>query len=427
MMNTNDGFDIHESDAKIRDFCRDHARGLDVDRFMTGLRLKLGRTGKRPQRQRLVRRLSLALAGLLVVAGVSGGAWQVVEHLTKPHYVLVLSDTPQSSPDGSSGSGLASTGTSAPSAAFSSEEPSSVSKLKLAEVWAKAAAALGVDPASAVIDYFQVSWGADGLLAGFQLSALTPDGRAISLGADPSSAATDGHISFQGSAQPHGVSSLMAPTSSILTVDQVLADLDAVGLMAIGTQSGVKVAGDPAALFAASGQDAPHFPPSSGATQVVSKVVWSLSDSNRNLAYIDAAHQGELHGSPISPPVILDLSSGTLRRVELADLSTVSFPVTGLVLGRTWTWTDKSTGRETISGGGSYEAAVLLHPSAEDQRTLGATVDSVPVDARLDGLAFATAQGGVVRIVRIQGGTLQTLWTPQQVSGDASSLGVSYS
>ncbi len=425
-MNTNDGFDIHESDAMIRDFYQDHARGLDVDGFMTGLHLKLGRTGKRPQRQRFVRRLSLAMAGLLVVGGVGVGTWQVVEHLTRQDYVLVLGDSSEPSPDVSSGSGWASTDPSAPSDSFSSEEPSSVSELKLAEVWAKAAAALGVDPASAVIDHFQVTWGADGLLAGFHLSALTPEGRTVFLGANPSSAATDGHISFQGSAQPHGAASPAAGTSSsLVTVDQVLADLDAVGLMTIGTQSGVKVAGDVAALFAASGEDASShsFPPSSG-TPVLSKVVWDLSDSNMNLAYIDAAHQDGLHGSPISPPVILDLSLGTLRRVEIADLSSVSFPAKGLTLGRLWTWTDKSTGRETISEGGSLEAAVLIHPSAEDQRTLGASVESVPVDTRLDGLAFATARGDVVRI---QDGTSQTLWTPQQVSHSGPSLGVSYS
>ncbi len=429
-MNTNDGVDIHESDAKIRDFYRDHARGLDVDRFMTGLRLNLGRTGKRPQRQRLVRRLGLALAGLLVITGVGVGAWQVVEHLTKPDYVLVFSDTPVSSPVGGSGSGSTQADPGAPSAAFPSQEPRSVSKLKLAEVWAKAAAALGVDPASAVIDHFQILWGADGLLDQFQLSAVTPEGRTISLFASSDLAATDGYISFQGSVQPHTVYGPMMTASPVLmTVVQVLADLDAVGLMAIGTQSGVKVAGDVAALFAASGQDASpeSFPPSSGANPVLSKVVWDLSDSNMNLAYIDAAHQDGLHGSPISPPVILDLSSGTLRRVELADLSSVSFPAKGLTLGRLWTWTDKSTGRETGSGGGSLQAAVLLHPSAEDQRTLGATVDSVPVDARLDGLAFAMAQRGVSVVSMVQGGTTQTLWTPQQVGGGGSLLGVSYS
>jgi hypothetical protein len=428
-MNTNDGFDMHESDAQIRDFYRDHARGLDVDRFMTGLHLKLGRTGKRPQRQRLVRRLSLAMAGLLVIAGVSVGAWQVVEHLTKPDYVLVFSDTPVSSPVGGSGSGSTQADPGAPSAAFPSQEPRSVSKLKLADVWAKAAAALGVDPASAVIDHFQILWGADGLLDQFQLSAVTPEGRTISLFASSDLAATDGHISFQGSAHPHVVSSPGAATSpSLVTVGQVLADLDAVGLMTIGTQSGVKVAGDVAALFAASGEDASShsFPPSSG-TPVLSKVVWDLSDSNMNLAYIDAAHQDGLHGSPISPPVILDLSSGTLRRVEIADLSSVSFPAKGLTLGRLWTWTDKSTGRETISSGGSLEAAVLLHPSAEDQRTLGATVDSVPVDARLDGLAFTTAERGVSVVSMVQGGTTQTLWTPPPPFGGDSSLGVSYS
>ena len=426
-MSANDGFDMHEGDAEIRDFYREHARELDTERFMSGLHLELSRTGKRLRRQRLVCRLSLALVGLLGLAGVSAGAWQAVEHLSKPDYVLVFSDPPGSSLAGSSDSGSTQAHTSAPSTAFSSEEPNSVSKLKLAEVWAKAAVALGVDPASAVIDRIQILWGADGLLDQFHLSARTPDGRVVSLGANPSSGAADGYISFESNVQPHTASgSLMTASPALVTVDQVLADLDAVGLMAIGTQSGVKVAGDPAALFAASGQDTSpdDFPSSSGANPVLSKVVWDLSDSYRNLAYIDAAHRDELHGSPISAPVILDLSSGTLRRVELADLSLESFPVMGLALTRTWTWTDAATGRETVSSGGSFEAAVLLHPSAEDQSASGATLDSIPVDARLDGLAFATARG---EVARIQGGMSKTLWTPQQVIGSGPALGVSYS
>ncbi|MFH1834141.1 MAG: hypothetical protein ABH877_03870, partial [bacterium] len=397
-MSTIDGDGARESDAQIRQVYKDHARGVDVENFVAGLRLRRVSVAERMRRRPVVRKLSLAMAGLLVAAGLGVGSWQAVQHLTGPDYVLVIGDTVEPAPTGSDGVGPA--GVGLPSVAFSSEEPRSVSELKLAEIWAKAAATLDLDPSTARVDNIQIAWGGDGLLTEFHLTAATPEGRVIWLGANPELEARDGYIDFRASIEPFSPDSSPRMTTGqvLITVDQVLANLDKAGLMEIARQSGVEVVGDPANLWEAATQKG-IFGPDDGSTQVfgptevVSRVLWTLNYSFGNLAVVGAGQVDELlQGTPVTP-VILSVFEGNLDRLETTDLPSLSYPVKGLTLGRTWTAVDKTTGQETSNFIGSHEAVVLLRPSAEEQGAGGGTVDSLPVDAQLDGLAFTTADG----------------------------------
>jgi hypothetical protein len=351
MMGAIDGEETRESDIQIKQAYRDHAREVDVDGFAAGLRARLASASRRTRRRPLVRRLSLAAAGLLVACGLGIGTWQAAQHLTGPGYVLVIGDAVETTNAGSDGLGSAGAGP-AP-ASFSSEEPRSVSELKLADLWRRAAVALDIDPRTARLNQLEVSYGGDGVLAEFNLTAVTPDGRVMWLSGDPELTATDGYVAFRASISSSYPYPGSANTTGVvlMTVEEVLTSLEEAGLMEIAFQSGVEVvAAARKGVFGPDEGSAQVF----GPNEVVSRVLWTLNDSYGNLAFIDAGDADELLvGTPVTP-VILSAFGERLDRLGITDLPSLSSPVEGLTLGRTWTAVDKTTGQETSTFVGAW-------------------------------------------------------------------------
>ena len=433
------------ADSQIKELYQNNARQVDAHDFMHGLRDRLEVDRRRAKRRSLIRSAGFALAGLVVAAALGIGVWQGLQHLTTPHEVLVIGDseTPTSYQGettttvtgvaSTSGQLLASVGLTH----VESNEPRSVTKLKLADVWAKEAIGLGFNPTTARLESIQVSWGGDGLLVHFDVSAATPDSRVIEVSASPGLEApsTDGRgatptesITFTGDARPavdSGDARMTLGTegdSSFVSVARLLACLDDAGLMEIGTQSGLQVVGDPGELWKDSGQgsiDSSAATGPFGPKGVPDSVSWRLSDSFWPSSFLGPNDLGVyLNATP--RPVILHASQGRVARLDGSRVDPSYFPAFGLALGREWSATWESGAG---SSSGENEAFVLFSDLPTEQ---AGSVESHPVDAQLDGLAFAAPPNGAVCLIK--DGTTRTIWEPDSRYGHAwGSYGVSYS
>jgi WD40-like Beta Propeller Repeat len=414
------------TDRMIRRAYEENTAGVDAGDLSQSLQVRLASARRRSRRRPAALKLAAAGACLILTVGLGLGVWQAVEHLSGGHEIIALGDAGEQTPSSTEGSDvLANRG----GAAFSSVEPRSVTELKLADLWGKAAKTLGFDESTASLSSINISWGADGLLGSFVLVAVTPDERAVSLFFQSPTGGGEGETAiFTGSMgrldSPEFATSLSEGGAVLMTVDQVLADLDSAGLMEIGSQSGVNVAGDPAALWRAEMD-------SSGAQGVGSpdpfrtvgpdRVLWYLSGGGSG-PISDAEQATARFGMDTQAAVVLDVSSEGVDRLDAGQLPASLFPALGLDIGREFLG---ESGNQVNVSSGASQTVVLLHASSPAGTVPGSGTEALPVDGQLDGLAFATSDG---RICRIQDGETKTLATMDtKYAGDNGSYGVSYS
>jgi len=395
-----------QDDVDIRSLYRANRRRVDVEGFVSTLDVRLAGAGKRARRRPAVRRIAIALAAVVLAAGVSIGTWQAAVHLGDgPESILVIGD-PAEPAENSGGSSVA-PGLEAFYPDFLTRQPRSVSELEFVQIWREAAATLDVAPRGARLDSIQISWDQDGLLESFYLSASTPDGRTVDLSAYVGGPALDpksDHVTFTGAAVAHGGSSAYGsmswgPAADAMTpsVDHVLAALDSVGLMETAVQA-------------------------FGPTARLDRVLWSLS-SLGTTPINEIQQLTAVWGVDASLPTTLSLSGGRVDRVDDAASLSALFPAFGLSLGRQWL-------NESTSGSGSLhmempEALVLLPVSTVQEKVGSDTGKPRPVGAQLDGLAFATWRA---EICRVREGLVETVWRPnEQYQLWEGSHGVSYS
>jgi hypothetical protein len=393
-----------QTDAEIQALYRENTGEVDVQRFATGLGVRLASIRRPAKRRPVIRRVAIAAVALVLMAGVGVGAWQAWQHLGRDRQdVLVIGDPAE--------------GTSVPewpTAPFTYTGSRSVSELKLGEVWGQAAAALDIDPSRAQLQSLYLCWDSDGLLVQFDLSVMTPDGTLVffvppSLG-DP----VGNRLVLEGWVQHEDGTSGPASYESglpVLPADQVLASIDSVGLAAIGERTGMT-------LENTAERESAFNPGVEGVEIAEKRLVWSFSagDSGRD---------------PQTQPagVSLEVSGGEMRVIDGdGQLPSVS-PTRQFTLEMAWAWKaadspEPEDDHETTTGGvnefGPPAADVTVGRFSPGQDSAGEAFEAQAVDARLDGLAFV---GGESHIYRVINGSANEIEEATSCSG----TGVSYS
>jgi hypothetical protein len=396
--------------------------------------------GRGPRGGVPLRAILLATLAVIIVVGIGVAIWLFAGFAPKTPAPPLLTGSGSSStavssppPTGTSTTldafAVGSGAMQAP--AYSIQISSSVTEVTLLDVWKQAAAQFAVDPDTAILERFTASWGSDTALTSFSLEARTPEGRWITLmgantpPADPSVVERlnlDVTIkpSFTEAFTPAMVAGYPATPVS---VTRLLSTLDEAGLMNIGEKSGLQVAGDPAQLWdstmaaATSSIDMMDM-----STLVCDRIDWRAYFSadmgaQEFMSYTAAPDIGE------TPKVVLE-TEGAGR---LAAVAASRVPPPYVHLSRRWDLADKSTGisQSWMPGGG--ESYLLLPDAGGLEVAAGSTVQAVPADATLDGLAFATPDG---TIDRIEKGLARKVWTPSTLSasvGAYASYGATYS
>lgn len=418
-----DNEDQFQTDARIRSLYKGHARPSEPGPYLADLQARATARRRPASRLVMVRRLGIALAGLVVVLGLGFGIWQAYQHLDRDGSVVVIGDATGIEPSGETQS---TSSTEVNGIGFTSAEPGSVDDIEFADIWVKAAAALGIDPESPRIENIQVNWRGDGRLISFHLTGAMPDGRQVSLGANPELIAGSGSITVRGAVRDQSDVGHFGPQPRTMLVFEVLSELDQVGLQSIAEASGIEITGDPAALREIAREQGlfgpPDDPSSSGPGGVATGVYLTLSNSYRNLG--DANNVDQLRAA-LHTQIVLDVDRDVIDRLDVEDLASVSFPVHGLALGRIWEFTDPARGNRIIFSSDGFEAAVLLHPASDEHAASPQLAPQVAVDTALDGLAFVSPEES---IEWVREGEVATVWRPStRYAGIGQLFGVAYS
>ena len=432
-------------DDGIRTLYQSNEGGVDASNFTGLLDRRLSATRRRLHRRPVVRRVALAGALVLCAAAVGIGAWQGVTHLGGGQQALLFGEAPDTSTSLPAQtevtmSGYAVAGaypSGAGSESYSIQAPSLVTKLKLLDVWKDAAAHFGIDPAAAKLGTINVSWSPDGTLGDFNLQARTADGHSIwvSAGGYPSTAA-DGRLTFNASTDQAFAADFGPEMGLTPGVNEVLAALDNAGLMTIGTQSGLDVSGDPAALWqtysesqaqpaGTSAETAVSSEDTVAANDTIGEVLWTLNGGGNSYLLTDEQQAAQrLQWMQSTGVGFLAVSGGRVSHLDDLAAAGSLLPAVYLDLGREWITVDKATGQDNGMRSGGPATGVFLCDAVASQP--GSTVQVQPVDSSLDGLAYAVDEPG--GICRIENGAARTMWkldTPYATGG--ASYGAGYS
>jgi hypothetical protein len=364
-------------DAEIRALYKANTGGVDMERFTGRLRNRLASARKRRTRRSPVRKLSLVAVGLVLAAGIGVGTWQAVEHLGQREQTLLIGDSSSSTAEVGS--------------QFTFETPTSLAEFSFAGLWNEAAAACGIDPSGARLNSLEMGWSAEGTLTRLSLSASTPEGRAVYLNTRP---AADGTSIADGSGLAKVDCSVglfqddsEADSGPAVPVDQVLAAIDGVDLMAITEMTGLSLSLDQAPD---QGMD-----PSMGAPDSAG---WSLFTSYGGMLMTRAATE-YLAEDMFMTGIALGVAGGGASSIQNAEQLSDYLPGLMLSLGREWLWTSAG------GASGGPEASVLLSLPETGQGAGGAAVQPQPADEQLDGLVFKSWEA----VVRVQSGTLEPI------------------
>ncbi|MBN1320263.1 MAG: hypothetical protein JXA87_05395 [Thermoleophilia bacterium] len=421
-----------QDDVDIRSLYRANRGRVDVEGFVSSLDGRLAGTDKRARRRPAVRRIAIALAVLVLAAGMGVGAWQAAVHLDPQREAILVIDDPVE-PATSSGGTKTSLDFEHPfdpfkhTAPFQLEISRSLSELDLSGIWEQAAAVLGVDPARARLSHLDLCWDAEGLIVQLFLQAATPDGGALSLSNTPffpegGSLALEGTLCRDSETYVYDVLPLLDPA---LTIEQVLAGIDSVGLDQIVERSGGRLSDESAFDPSCIGVEGVEVAEHNGVWELATTGPFesAVADGTTSLEAV-TQYVGE-YGS------YLRVKDGAIESVAgLEGLVGSDSPLQGFVLCEAWAWKavqqppPEADSYELTTGGiqqagGPPAAYVLIAGGAPSERT-GVTVAARPVDAGLDGFAFI---GDYARPCRVANGAVE------EIASEAcrAPVGVSYS
>jgi hypothetical protein len=397
--------DTERVDEQLRELCERDAAVVDEAAFMERLKERTGRlrgrsrAGKRQVAGRRSRRrvLVVAFAAVVVVAAVVVGSLELADRLGGGDSVLVIDDASLSP------AGIIHDPSPGPGEVWL-RMPLSSAKLELAPIWREAATGLGVDASTARLLMVYFMFAADGQLDHMILQGGLPDGREITVRGNVAEDAGVEYLYVRGSAVP-SIPGRLSQSGSLAGaalpgVDTFFAVLDRAGLRNIVAESGL-VRGDSMLSLQYS---APLLPPGIDAGGAFVTSEDELRTFGENAVWISV--DGE-----------------KTKRLEPGQLASLHLPALRLQLSVAEQAAGSFSGATQTSDHGFV---MLRWPETEIP---GADVKAHDVDERLDGLAFTTP---TLSVCRIQGGTAQALWQPDNdtislVEYASALYGVAYS